>query len=161
MRETSPIKFITRGVLMTITKSYAVSAIRNGTVIDHIEAGHALKIVKFLRLADHRSQVTLGLNLPSQVMGYKDLIKVEEKELAPEELNQIAILAPDATISIIKEYVVNHKYKLTLPEKIFGMIECSNPRCISNHEKILSQFHVLPKRSLKCHYCRKTQGEIR
>ena len=153
---------------MTLTtKTFAVAAIRNGTVIDHIDAGHALKIVKLLKLASHHKMVTLGLNLPSNTLGYKDIIKVEDRELSPEEANQVAILAPKASINIIQDYEVFKKFKVTMPESIEKVISCPNSRCISNHENINSSLKVLQRVkneiALECRYCKKvfTHKEIR
>ena len=70
-------------------KTLAVAAIKNGTVIDHITAGHALRIVKFFNLKSHHKPITLGLNLPSGSMEYKDIIKIEEWELMPDQANQM------------------------------------------------------------------------
>jgi aspartate carbamoyltransferase regulatory subunit len=152
---------------MNLTKQYAVSAICNGTVIDHIHAGSALRIIKLLRLAEHEKMVTLGLNLPSKRLGLKDLIKVEERKLDPDEVNQVALFAPNATISIIENYEVIQKYPIALPDTINSVIPCPNPRCISNHEKIPSYLYVIQKMDqsvrLRCHYCRKSisQEEIK
>ncbi len=152
---------------MNLTKQYAVAAICNGTVIDHIQAGNALKIVKLLRLSEHQKLVTLGLNLPSNRLGMKDLIKVEDRKLDPEEVNQVALFATKATISIIENYEVVQKYPISIPDTIRGFISCTNTRCISNHEKIQSYLYVIQKMDqsvkLRCHYCRKniSQEEIK
>lgn len=148
-------------------KTLAVAAIHNGTVIDHIRAGQGLPIVQFLKLAKHRKQVTLGLNLPSDALDYKDIIKVEDRELTPSEANQVAILAPDATINIIKDYEISQKFKVTIPNTIEKVIPCPNPRCISNHENIPSLLKVRQRVrnciQLQCHYCRKifSQDDMR
>lgn len=152
---------------MTLTKQFAVAAICHGTVIDHIDAGNALRIVKLLGLPEHQKLVTLGLNLPSKRLGLKDLIKVEERKLNPEEVNQVALYAPNATISIIENYEIVQKYPISLPNTIHGVIACTNPRCISNHEKIPSHLYVIQKMDqsvrLRCHFCRKiiSQEEIK
>lgn len=142
---------------MIETKTYSVAAIENGTVIDHIDVGYALQIVKLLKLAEHQSQVTLALNLPSKKNLIKDLIKVESRYLSTEETSQIAILAPSATINIIENYQVKEKYQVTLPDKIEGIIHCPNPHCITNHEKAKSVILVLQRKKraiLQCNYCR-------
>jgi aspartate carbamoyltransferase regulatory subunit len=148
---------------MTLTKEFAVAAICHGTVIDHIDAGNALRIVKMLGLAEHQKMVTLGLNLKSKRLGLKDLIKVEEKKLNPQEVNQVALYAPNATISIIENFEVVQKYPISLPDTIHGFIPCTNSRCISNHEKIPSHLTVIQKMDqsvrLRCHYCRKIISE--
>lgn len=148
------------------TKQLLVSAIKNGTVIDHITVGHALKIIRLLNLADHNKVVTVGLNLPSKTMKIKDLIKVESRELTPEEISRVAILAPRASINIIENYRVAKKFHVNIPETIEYVVICPNPKCITNNENMNSKFHVLHENSkikLKCHYCEKVfiQDEIR
>lgn len=151
---------------MPTAKTLLVSAIKNGTVIDHITAGHALKIIRLLNLADHNKVVTVGLNLPSQTMKIKDLIKVEGRELTAEELSRVAILAPRATINIIKNYQVAKKFHVSLPEIIEYVIICPNPKCVTNYEKVSSKFKIINDKNnlkLRCHYCEKIfkQEEIR
>lgn len=151
---------------MTKDKQLLVSAIKDGTVIDHIKAGHALKIIRLLNLAEHNKLVTVGLNLPSKATKIKDLIKVEGRELTPEEINRIAIFAPQGTINIIKNYEVAKKFHAEIPDIVEYVIVCPNPKCITNHEHIDSKFHVLEDKgeiTLKCHYCEKgfTEKEIK
>lgn len=146
-------------------RAYKVFAIKEGTVIDHITAGHALKIIRLLNLADENRIVTVGLNFPSKKFGLKDLIKVENRELTPEEINRVAIFAPDATINIIKNHMVTKKFKAEIPAVIEYVVTCPNPQCITNHEDICTKFHVAYKNNsiyLKCHYCEKvfTEKEI-
>lgn len=150
---------------MTQEKKLLVSAIKNGTVIDHIDAGHALKIIRILNLADHQKVVTVGLNLPSRAMKFKDIIKVEGRELTPEEANRVAILAPTASLNIIRNYEVVKKFNLKLPEKIDHLLVCPNLKCITNHEPMDSSFKIFPvghEVKVKCVYCEKTfnQSEI-
>jgi aspartate carbamoyltransferase regulatory subunit len=145
---------------MTISqKTWPVAAIRNGTVIDHITAGQALKIVHLLKLAQHQKLVTLGLNLPSKTMTYKDLIKVEEWELTPENANQVAILSPKSTINIIQEHEVVKKFQVSIPSFLTGIFVCPNPKCISNHEAVASGFSVSQRHHnilMQCKFCRKS-----
>lgn len=150
---------------MNKQKQLLVSAIKNGTVIDHITAGHALKIIRLLNLADHNKVVTVGLNLPSRAMRIKDLIKVECRELTPDEISRVAILAPRASINIIKNYKVTKKFHVNIPETIEYVIICPNPKCITNNESMSSKFNVLHENNkikLKCNYCEKIfkQDEI-
>ncbi len=146
-------------------KQLLVSAIKNGTVIDHITAGQALKIIRLLNLPSYDKVVTVGLNLPSREMKHKDLIKVEGRELSEAEVNQVAILSPSASINIIREYEIVKKLKVRLPEKIEHIIVCPNPKCITNNERMDTVFHVNGGDSvkLKCHYCEKIfkQDEIK
>jgi aspartate carbamoyltransferase regulatory subunit len=146
-------------------KTMAVASICNGTVIDHILAGQALRIVCLTDLANHRKQVTVGMNLPSKSLGYKDIVKVEAWELTPSQVNQISIFAPQATISIIRNFQIFHKYKVILPETITTVITCPNPRCISNHDRMETFFYIKKWKQaihLQCRFCRKTfsQAEV-
>lgn len=142
-----------------IKKTLSVAAIGEGTVIDHIPAGYGMRIVRLLRLADHRNMVTLGLNLPSKRLGYKDLIKVEGREVSEEEAQQIAIFAPKATLNIIRDFQLVKKSTLTLPEKVEKILRCPNERCITHFEEMFTRFEVcqLPQAvRLKCAYCEKS-----
>ncbi|MCH9624851.1 MAG: Aspartate carbamoyltransferase regulatory chain [Chlamydiales bacterium] len=140
-------------------KILSVAAIENGTVIDHIPVGMGLQIVKLLGLAKHQKKVTLGLNLPSQSMGFKDLIKVEERRISKEEADQIALFAPQAKISIIADFRLEKKFTVSLPKTITKILDCPNGRCITNHERVTTRFWVdcFGKNvSLRCSYCEKS-----
>jgi aspartate carbamoyltransferase regulatory subunit len=135
-----------------------VAAIECGTVIDHIPAGQGMRIVRLLKLAEHKKKVTLGLNLPSASLGLKDLIKVEGREVSVEEASQIALFAPKSTINIIRNYQVEKKFTVSLPEKLSKVLTCPNARCITNHEMIQTQFRVYKsghKILLQCQFCDK------
>lgn len=141
----------------TNSKALIVAAIKNGTVIDHITAGQAIKIIRFLNLPAYRKLVTVGLNLPSRAMGSKDLIKVEGRELTPSEVNEVALVAPDASVNIIRNYKITRKFKVELPEKIERLIVCPNLNCITNHERMLGVFRVSRHKTIElaCIYCEK------
>lgn len=146
-------------------RSFKVFAIEDGTVIDHIRAGQALKIIRILNLPADNKIVTVGLNLESAVMGQKDIIKVENRELTQKEANRVAIFAPNATINIIRNFKVVDKFKIKIPQMIESLIICPNPTCITNNELMESVFHVLPNGenlSFQCEYCEKIfkQNEI-
>ncbi|MEK7084262.1 MAG: aspartate carbamoyltransferase regulatory subunit [Patescibacteria group bacterium] len=139
-----------------MNKTLSVSAIENGTVIDHITAGNALKIIRLLRLPEKDRQVTVGLNLKSHAMGRKDLIKVEDHEVTEEEAGRIAILTPRATINIIKKFAVKKKFIVQIPERIDRVLVCPNHTCITNHEKMSTSFLIHPFKKefhLACRYC--------
>ena len=134
-----------------------VSKIKDGTVIDHITAGHALDVLKILRITDHVSGVvTVGMNVPSKTLGLKDMVKIEGRELKSEEVDKIALLAPHASINIIRNYKVVDKQLVRLPNIIREAVKCANPACISNSkEPVKSTFYVDNKEPLRlrCHYC--------
>jgi aspartate carbamoyltransferase regulatory subunit len=134
-----------------------VSKIKDGTVIDHISSGYALDVVKILGINGHEKQVmTIGVNVPSKRMRGKDLVKIEGRALNHQEVNRIALVAPRATINIIRNYAVVEKVEVRLPKVIEDIIKCANPACISNsNEPIGAKFYVENEDPLmlKCHYC--------
>ena len=91
-----------------------VDAIRNGTVIDHIPAGAGLRVLRIIGEEQTRV-VAVGMNLPSKSNEKKDIVKIEGIELKHEEVNQIALIAPHATINIIREFEVTEKYNVKIP----------------------------------------------
>ena len=136
-------------------KQVNISAIKDGTVIDHIPADATLKVAEILDLEGIKSIISIATNLPSKQMDKKGIIKIGDKLLTQEEVNNIAVIAPDATVNIIENYNVRKKLKVSLPELIEKVIKCSNPSCITNKEKAETKFYVLSKSPLKikCHYC--------
>ena len=137
-----------------------IKAIENGTVIDHITANKALHILKILGLPDSETKnVTIAMNVSSKDIGRKDILKIENRELDHKELNQIALIAPKATINIIRKFEPVNKDKINLPDKITSIIKCTNPKCITNYESepIIPQFNVVNKYPpvVRCHYCEK------
>jgi len=138
-------------------KTLRVSKIKDGTVIDHITSGHALDVVKILGITGRTGGVvSVAMNVPSKKLGVKDIVKVEGRELNSEEVDKIALLAPHATINIVRDYKVVEKQRVKLPNVIRGIVKCANPTCISNSgEPIQSTFYVEFEEPLliKCHYC--------
>lgn len=138
-------------------KTLRVSKIRDGTVIDHITSGHALDVVKILGITGRTGGVvTVAMNVPSKKLGVKDMVKVEGRELNSREVDKIALLAPHATINIVRDYRVVEKQRVKLPPVIRGIVKCANPACVSNSsEPIQPTFYVEHEEPLrlKCHYC--------
>ena len=137
-----------------------IKAIKNGTVIDHITANKSLHILKILGLPDGEVRnVTVAMNVSSRETGRKDIVKIENREIDPEELNQIALVAPNATINIIRDFEVIKKNKIILPDVITSIIKCTNNKCITNYENepITSKFNVIETEPpvVRCHYCEK------
>ncbi|ADI31357.1 aspartate carbamoyltransferase regulatory subunit [Staphylothermus hellenicus] len=135
-----------------------VTKIRNGIVIDHIPAGKALKVLKVLGITGSEGlRVALVMNVESRKLGRKDIVKIEEKYLSMKELSLIALIAPTATINIIKEYKVVEKQKVKPPSIVKGLIKCPNPTCISRkkNEPIKSLFKLKSTNPimLECQYC--------
>jgi len=141
-----------------MTKTLAVAAIKHGTVIDHIPAGQALRIIRLLNLLNTKHKVTVGLNLPSKSMGHKDLLKIENRKLSSEEARDIIVFAPKATINIIENFEVHHKIASDFPDHITGIFICPNVLCVTHSEPITSFFYIeeqSKKVKLTCKYCEK------
>jgi aspartate carbamoyltransferase regulatory subunit len=144
-------------------KELKVTPIKDGTVIDHITPGRALKVLRILKIPESTSSVvSVAMNVSGK-MGKKDIVKVENRELDPKELDKIALIAPKATINIIRDYEVAKKHKVILPDEVVGIAKCSNPTCISNaREPVESRFHVISKDPprIKCYYCEREPEDI-
>lgn len=138
-------------------KELKVSAIENGTVIDHIPANAVFQVIKMLKLDVFDQMVLFGTNLESKKYGSKGIIKVSNKFFKPEELNKIALVAPHASIIEIRDYQVTRKTLVEIPDTVSGIVKCFNPNCITNIEDIPARFDVVDKEDirLKCHYCEK------
>jgi len=138
------------------TKELKVAALRNGTVIDHIPADKLYKVVSILHLDTCEHQITIGNNLDSAKVGKKGIIKISDRAFEEDETNKIALIAPNAKINIIREFVVVEKRPLILPDEIREIVQCTNPVCITNNQPVTTRFHVMKHDEeimLKCHYC--------
>jgi aspartate carbamoyltransferase regulatory subunit len=134
-----------------------VSKIKEGTVIDHISAGMALIVLEMLGITGLEGTVaTLSLNVPSKKCGKKDIVKIENRILDRDEINQIALISPYATINEIENYDVVNKFSVELPDIITGFPKCINPRCITNAREPNKQTYFVkniePIR-IRCKYC--------
>ncbi len=142
-------------------KTLKISKIKEGTVIDHIPAGKALKVLDILDIYENNS-ISIGIRVLSNKLGYKDVIKIENRFLEKIELDKISLLAPSATISIIKNYVIIEKFSVDMPDKIKGILKCINQNCITNSgEPVKSEFDIISKDPLivKCIYCKREMKE--
>ena len=130
-----------------------VEKIENGTVIDHIPAGMGLKVLNILGVAPGM-KVALLMNVPSKRVGKKDIAKISGKQLDEKEVNKIAVIAPNATLNIIKNSSVVEKSEVRLPKMLAGVCACPNPKCITRAEKILeTKFAQDGKGRFRCAYC--------
>lgn len=138
-------------------KQLSVSAIENGTVIDHIPASSLFKVIQILGLDKINNQITFGTNLESKKLGRKAIIKLAEIFFEDDDINRIALVAPEAKLNIIKGYEVVEKSVVEVPDQIVGIARCVNPKCITNFESVTTRFKVVSKKNvaLKCHYCEK------
>ncbi len=137
-----------------------IPPIRNGTVIDHITSGQALNVLKILGVNEYNidSTISIGMRVYTsrQDMKWKDIVKLEDTEIDAVAASKIALIAPQATISIIRDYYVADKYQVKLEDTVVGLVKCSNPNCITNKgEPVSPRFSVEcrdpPK--LRCMYC--------
>ncbi len=140
-----------------------IKSIKNGIVIDHIPGGRAPDVLRILGIdTDFKYTVALAMNVSSKNLIRKDIVKVENRDIETEEINKITIVAPDATVNIIRNFEVVKKQKVRLPESIVGILRCPNPKCITNKERepVRSQFEVRERNPLVlcCRYC---EREIR
>jgi aspartate carbamoyltransferase regulatory subunit len=140
---------------MSEKKELEVSAIKNGTVIDHIPANVTFKIVQILDLYNHPGAITIGTNLDSITLGRKGIIKIADRYLSDEEIGRLSVVSPDVTLNIIKDYQIVEKKYVKYPKQIIGVVKCTNPKCVTNHQPIPTKMEVfdMNQKSLRCIYC--------
>ncbi len=138
-------------------KELKVSALENGTVIDHIPSRSVFTVIRILGLEHGENPITFGTNLESKKYGTKGIIKVSNTFFEEDEIRKIALAAPNATLIEIKDFKVKGKRNVELPDQVVGIAKCFNPKCITNHQQVMQKFDVLDKEDLKlhCHYCEK------
>lgn len=131
-----------------------VSKIRNGTVLDHLPGGSALNVLALLGIDGSGGVgVSVAMNVPSDRLGTKDVVKVEERELSPEEVDVLSLIAPRASVNIVREYEVREKNRVERPEHVAGVLVCPNSNCITNaDEPVRSRFAVLDD-GVRCEFC--------
>jgi len=142
-------------------KERKIPAIKEGTVIDHIPSRETFRIIRILDPQEFKHPISVTLNLDSNKIGKKGVIKIDNRFLTKDEVNKIAILAPNASVSIIKDYKIVEKIEVKTPKELVGIINCSNPACITNREKVSTTFKVIREDPLrvKCHYCERVFGK--
>ena len=145
------------------SKAYKVYAINDGTVIDHIPATKALKVIDILGL-ENEGILTIGIGFSSQKMGKKDIIKIENKYLKKEETDKISLIAPQATINIIRDGRLAEKRKIELPTEYVNIVKCLNPNCITAKAEVKTRFKLVQSSPLvlRCNYCERIvrAGEV-
>jgi len=132
-----------------------VSKIRNGTVIDHVTGGQALNVLSILGIDGSEGLgVSVGMNVSSDRLGRKDVVKVEGRELSQSEVDVISLIAPEATINIIRDYEVVEKNRVDRPDTVIGLLSCPNRNCITtaNNEPVETKFTVVDD-GVRCSYC--------
>ena len=139
---------------MNDKKELQVAALENGTVIDHIPSEKLFTVVSLLGLEHMSNNITIGFNLQSKKLGKKGIIKIADKFFTDDEINRIAVVAPNVKLNIIRNYEVVEKRELTLPDELIGIMKCANPQCITNNEPMPTRFHFIDKDKwiIRCHH---------
>ncbi len=137
-----------------------VSALCNGTVIDHIPADKLFAVVSLLNIPEMETNVTIGNNLDSKKLGKKGLIKIADRFFTDDEVNRISLVAPNVVLNTIRNYQVVDKREVKMPDELQNIVKCSNPNCITNNEPMDTLFHLVNRKegTLKCHYCEKEKN---
>jgi len=135
-------------------RTLVISTIENGTVIDHIKSGEALTVLRILGITGSTQEcVSVATNVVSRAQEKKDVVKIENRELKAKEVDRIALVAPNATINIIRNYRVIDKKGVIIPSVLIGVLKCPNPCCITNtNEPVMSRFEMQGKKAV-CTYC--------
>ena len=131
-----------------------IDTIKNGYVLDHIKAGHAMEIYNLLNLKDLDCEVALITNAKSKKTKVKDIIKIGK--LIDIDFDSLAIIDSNITINIVKDDKIIEKKKIALPDKVINICKCQNPRCITSIEKDLVQVFTLTDKetgTYRCLYC--------
>lgn len=137
-----------------------LTPLKNGTVLDHLPAGSALRIIEILGMGSSENAVTIAINTESESRGKKDLVFIEGKELSEEEIYKIGLIAAGATLNFIQDSEVKKKEKIEMPDHADGLIKCMNPKCITSIEGLPTKFSISrnPLKA-KCKYCEKEMNE--
>ena len=136
-------------------KALEVAALENGTAIDHIPSEQLFKVAKLIGLEGMKNRITIGNNLESKKMGTKGMVKIADKFFEEDEINRIALVAPNVVLNIIRDYEVVEKKCVNLPDELIDIVKCNNPKCITNNEPMKTHFDVIDKGNgtIKCRYC--------
>jgi len=137
-----------------LAKQQLVARLRHGTVVDHLSPGMALKALELIGVPQV-SAALIGVNLYSEKMGRKDILKLENLELTEDQVQRLAVLGPHASVCVIRDYEIVRKIQVKLPDRIAGVLRCPNPSCITNHDRLETRFDVERESPtvVRCHYC--------
>lgn len=131
-----------------------ITSIKNGLVIDHIEAGMGVKIFNYLNLDKNANKVALIINTDSKRLGKKDIIKIEG--YIDIDYTLLSLLSPSITINEVRNEERTIKINPELPKIVENMFQCNNPTCITEDEKYVPHIFKLvnsEKGTYKCDYC--------
>lgn len=131
-----------------------IDSIKNGYVIDHISAGHAMKIYDYLKLGDLDCSVAMIMNARSTKMGKKDIIKIDQKVKI--DFDVLGYIDPNITINVIENDKKVKKFHPELKNELIDIVKCKNPRCITSVERGLKHICILKDKEnakYRCKYC--------
>jgi aspartate carbamoyltransferase regulatory subunit len=135
-------------------KELRVSKIESGTVVDHIAAGQALNVLAIMGIDGTGGEtVSVVLNIPSGRLGRKDIVKVEGRELSQDELDVLSLIAPAATINIVRSFEVVEKHRVERPDRVVGVLECPNRHCITTADEPVDSAFAVLEDGVRCEYC--------
>lgn len=139
---------------MSDDQELRVSKIRSGTVIDHITGGESIHVLSILGIVGGGGEtVSIVMNVDSDRLGKKDIVKVENRELSQDEVDVLSLIAPAASINIIRDYEVVEKRRVARPDEVVGVLSCPNPQCITTEdEPVETRFEVVDD-GVRCCYC--------
>ena len=132
-----------------------ISGIREGVVLDHIQAGKSMELYRYLGLGKMDCTVAIIKNARSSKMGRKDIIKIEGP-LDSLDLDVLGYIDHNITVNIIRDDRIVEKRCLNLPNRLVNVIHCKNPRCITSVEQELPHIFYLAdkeKEIYRCQYC--------
>ena len=131
-----------------------LDGVTTGTVLDHIQAGKGWEIYNLLKLDKEECTVAIIQRVDSTKYGKKDIIKIDgDTDI---DLDVLGYFDTRITVNKIRDGVLEKKVKLKLPERLVGVLECRNPRCITSVEKgIQHEFRLADraKKRYRCLYC--------
>jgi aspartate carbamoyltransferase regulatory subunit len=131
-----------------------ITSIKNGIVIDHIQAGTGVKIFNYLELDAKNYSVALIINADSKKFGKKDIIKIENCDKL--DYTVLGLLSPTITICEVKDEKIINKVIPTLPNKVENIIKCKNQSCITIQEEYVPHSFILVDKEngrYRCEYC--------
>ncbi|MCR4601139.1 MAG: aspartate carbamoyltransferase regulatory subunit [Clostridia bacterium] len=133
-----------------------VDSIKNGLVIDHIKAGNAMKLLHYLGVDTEQGTETVAIimNATSQKAGRKDIVKIEDR--TDIDMDVVGLIAPEATVNVIKDNVLVEKIRPELPKSVINVLSCRNPRCVTSTERDIPQIFILNDEvnmEYRCRYC--------
>ena len=131
-----------------------IGQIKDGIVLDHITAGKGMDIYEILKLGKLDCTVAMIKNAESSKMGRKDIIKIGQ--VMDIDYDVLAYIDPGITVNIIRDGQVAERIRMSLPQRVVGVLKCKNPRCItSTEQELVHEFRLTDpvKKVYRCVYC--------